>query len=82
MSSTGQYTNTQLFSVATSVLSLSWGAARSFLIMRTKAEADPDPDMATVAVFIWPLTLVSGLKTEYSYLPLCFKKKMQKNRLS
>ena len=62
--STGQYTNTQLFSVTTSVLSLSWGAARSFLIMRTKAEADPDPDVATVAVFIWPLTLVSGLKTE------------------
>ena len=50
------------------MLSLSWGAARSFLIMRTKAEADPDPDVATVGVFIWPLTLVPGLKTEYSYL--------------
>ena len=70
--STGQYSNTQLFSVVTSVLSLSWGAARSFLIMRSADKADPDPDMTTVMFYIWPLTLVSGLKTEYTNQRLYF----------
>ena len=58
--------------MVTSVLSLSWGAARSFLIMRSADKADPDPDMATVMFYIWPLTLVSGLKTEYSNQRLYF----------
>ena len=62
--STGQYTNAQIFSVITSVLSLSWNAARSFLIMRTADQADADPVIATVLIFVWPLTLVSGLETE------------------
>merc|ERR1712037_619536 len=64
--STGQYTKTQIISVITSVLSLSGGAARSFLIMRTADKADPDPDMTTVIFHIWPLCLVSGLKTKCS----------------
>jgi len=59
--STGQYTKTQIISVITSVLSLSWGAARSFLIMRTADKADPDPDFTTVIIHIWPLCLVLTL---------------------
>ena len=55
--STGQYSNTQLFSLFTSVLSLSWGAARSFLIMRPSDKADPDPEMMTVLLRIWPYKL-------------------------
>ena len=40
--------------------------------MRSADKADPDPDMATVMFYIWPLTLVSGLKTEYSNQRLYF----------
>ena len=80
--STGQYTKTQIISVITSVLSLSWGAARSFLIMRTADKADPDPDMTTVSIHIWSqgselnaLTKASflffaGLIGEYIFSPL------------
>ena len=57
--STGQYSNTQLISLFTSVLSLSWGAARSFLIMRIAETADPDPEFATTGLRIWPYMLVS-----------------------
>ena len=57
--STGQYNNTQIFSLFTSVLSLSWGAARAFLIMRTADKADPDPEMMTVLLRIWPYKLVN-----------------------
>ena len=82
MLSTGQYTNTQLFSLVTSVLSLSWGAARSFLIMRPADKADPDPDVMTVLLRIWPYMLVvtvadlviivfiAGLTGEYVFVSI------------
>ena len=56
--STGKISKTQIFSLVTSVLSLSWGASRAFLIMRTADKADPDPEITTVALRIWPLMLV------------------------
>ena len=80
--STGQYTNTQLFSLVTSILSLSWGAARSFLIMRPADKADPDPDVMTVLLRIWPYMLVvtladlviivfiAGLTGEYVFISI------------
>jgi len=55
--STGRISSTQIFSLVTSVLSLSWGASRSFLIMRTPDQADPDPELMTVALRIWPRML-------------------------
>ena len=36
--------------------------------MRTADKADPDPDITTVLIHIWPLCLVSGLKTKLSSL--------------
>ena len=56
--STGKISGTQIISLVTSVLSLSWGASRAFLIMRTADKADPDPEITTVALRIWPLMLV------------------------
>ena len=56
--STGKISTTQKISLLTSVLSLSWGAARSFMIMRTADKADPDPELMTVALRVWPLMLI------------------------
>jgi len=57
--STGQPTWTQIFSLITSVLSLSWGASRAFLILRPADKADPDPETTTVLLRIWPYMLDS-----------------------
>ena len=56
--STGEYNTMQLISLVTSVLSLSWGAARSFLIMRPADKADPNPEAMTILLSIWPWMLV------------------------
>ena len=55
--STGKLNGTQIFSLITSVMSLSWGAARSFLILRPADKADPDPELMTVSLRIWPYVL-------------------------
>ena len=55
--STGQFNGTQIFSLITSVMSLSWGASRSFLILRPADKADPDPELTTVSLRIWPYVL-------------------------
>ena len=80
--STGKFSKTQIFSLVTSVLSLSWGASRAFLIMRTADKADPDPEITTVALRIWPLMLVititdlvclvymAGLSGGYVFIPI------------
>ena len=81
--STGQFSKTQIASLVTSVLSLSWGAARSFLIMRPAGKADPDPLFMTVLLRIWPLTFLvtvdylcilvctAGLIGRYTFVTLC-----------
>ena len=58
MISTGQVTLFQLVSVGVSILSLSFGAARVFFVQRTAEEADPDPDISTVILRVWPYTFV------------------------
>ena len=58
MISTGQVTPFQLVSVGVSILSLSFGAARVFFVQRTPEEADPDPDISTVTLRVWPYTFV------------------------
>ena len=54
---TGKLNGTQIFSLITSVMSLSWGASRSFLILRPADKADPDPELMTVLLRIWPYVL-------------------------
>ena len=61
MMSTGQITPTQGVSLCTSVLSLSWGAARAFMIMRTRDEADPNPEPATLVLRVWPYMIATTI---------------------
>ena len=61
MLSTGQVTWTQGVSLCTSVLSLSWGASRAFMIMRTKEERDPNPEISTLGLRVWPYMILSTI---------------------
>merc|ERR1712223_755096 len=62
--STGEISTTQIISLCVSILSLSWGASRSYLILRPKNKSDPDPKLLTVLLRIWPwmfLVVVANL---------------------
>ena len=61
MMSTGQVSYTQGVSLCMSVLSLSWGAARAFMIMRTREEADPNPETATLVLRVWPYMIATTI---------------------
>ena len=68
MLSTGRYSTTQIISLLTSVMSLSWGASRSFMIMRPAGKADPDPEATTLLFRIWPYMLVfSSFKIDLAF---------------
>ena len=57
MLSTGTPTATQGISLISSVLSLSWGASRTFMMLRPSDKADADPELITVSLRIWPYVL-------------------------
>ena len=57
MLSTGTPTWTQGISLVSSVLSLSWGASRTFMMLRPSDKADADPELITVSLRIWPYVL-------------------------
>ena len=57
MLSMGTPTTTQGISLVSSVLSLSWGASRTFMMLRPSDKADADPELITVSLRIWPYVL-------------------------
>ena len=66
MLSTGTPTATQGISLVSSVLSLSWGASRTFMMLRPSDKADADPELITVSLRIWPYVLEQfGSKSIY-----------------
>ena len=66
MLSTGTPTATQGISLVGSVLSLSWGASRTFMMLRPSDKADADPELITVSLRIWPYVLEQfGSKSIY-----------------
>ena len=82
--STGRISPAQWFSIPSSLLSLSWASSRAFFIQRGRDEADPDPDMMTVLLRVFPWmflmvaksvimwTLIGGLLGEFIFLGLAF----------
>ena len=64
--SSGTPTATQGISLVSSVLSLSWGASRTFMMLRPSDKADADPELITVSLRIWPYVLEQfGSKSIY-----------------
>ena len=60
---TGRITYTQGISIASSLLSLSWASARAFFILRERDYSDPDPEVKTVLMRIFPNKFVIVLNS-------------------
>ena len=58
--STGRFRPSIVFAIIVSLLSLSWGASRTYFMERSKDKADPDPDvfMVGLRVFPWMVLMV------------------------
>jgi len=83
---TGRISGAQWFSIPSSLLSLSWASARAYFIQRGEDESDPDPEVKTVfmRVFPWKIivvlnsvilwTLIGGLLGAYIFFGIagCF----------
>ena len=60
---TGRISETQIVSLLTSLISLTWGASRAYFIQRMEHDADPDPNFAIVFFRIFPFMLVSVINS-------------------
>ena len=54
----GHFSWTVIVSVIVSVFSLAWGSSRAFFIERTVDEADPDPSLAMVLLWVFPCMVI------------------------
>ena len=50
----GHFPPSIIVGVIVSVFSLAWGSSRAFLIERTRDEADPDPALNMVGMWVFP----------------------------
>ena len=60
---TGEISLAQYVSIPISLLNLSWASARAYFIQREKDYSDPDPQVKTVSVHIFPRKLVVVLNS-------------------
>ena len=58
ISNTGQFRWSIIISIVVSLLSLSWGASRTFFMERSEDEADPDPDALMVVLRVFPCMIL------------------------
>ena len=56
--STGTISFAQMVSIPVSVFSLAWASSRAFFIQRDEDNSDPDPELKTVAIHIFPWMLL------------------------
>ena len=49
--------------VIVSVFSLAWGSSRAFFIERTRDEADPDPALNMVVLWVFPCMLLIAVNS-------------------
>ena len=56
--STGKVSTGQKITIPSSILSLAWASARAFFIQRTEEDSDPDPELLTVLMRVFPWMLV------------------------
>ena len=59
----GHFSWTVIVSVIVSVFSLAWGSSRAFFIERTSDEADPDPSLAMVLLWVFPCMLLIAVNS-------------------
>ena len=49
--------------VIVSIFSLAWGSSRAFFIERTRDEADPDPALNMVVLWVFPCMLLIAVNS-------------------
>ena len=59
----GQFPTSIKVGVVVSVFSLAWGSSRAFFIERTRDEADPDPALPMVVMWVLPCMLLIALNS-------------------
>ena len=74
VASTGQASTSQVVSICVSLLSLSWGAARAYLLHRSDNLSDPDPPLPMVLLRIFPFKLSVVLQSTILWVAIahCF----------
>ena len=59
----GNFPPTIIVGVIVSVFSLAWGSSRAFFIERTRDEADPDPAVPMVVLWVFPCMLLIAINS-------------------
>ena len=59
----GKFPPSIIVGVIVSVFSLAWGSSRAFFIERTRDEADPDPALNMVVLWVFPCMLLIAVNS-------------------
>ena len=59
----GQFPPSIIVGVIVSVFSLAWGSSRAFFIERTRDEADPDPALNMVVLWVFPCMVLIAVNS-------------------
>ena len=59
----GQFPPSIIVGVIISIFSLAWGSSRAFFIERTRDEADPDPALNMVLMWVFPCMVLIALNS-------------------
>ena len=59
----GKFPPSIIVGVIVSVFSLAWGTSRAFFIERTRDEADPDPALNMVVLWVFPCMLLIAVNS-------------------
>ena len=59
----GKFPPSIIVGIIVSVFSLSWGSSRAFFIERTRDEADPDPAIKMVVLWVFPCMVLIALNS-------------------
>ena len=59
----GKFPPSIIVGVIVSVFSLAWGSSRAFFIERTRDEADPDPALNMVVLWVFPCMVLIAVNS-------------------
>ena len=63
----GHFPKEIIVGIVVSVFSLAWGSSRAFFIERTRDEADPDPALPMVVLWVFPCMLLIAVNSMMMY---------------
>ena len=66
----GKFPPSIIVGVIVSVFSLAWGSSRAFFIERTRDEADPDPALNMVVLWVFPCMVLIAVNSMMTWTML------------